>query len=62
MLEDSDVLHLRHGAWGIFNAKHAENTAVSRALETLDMEVANIMKGGYARLPPQILHRPSAHD
>ncbi len=62
VLEDSDVLHLRHGAWGIFNAKHAENTAVSRALETLDMEVANIMKGGYARPPPQMLHRPCAHD
>ena len=62
VLEDSDVLHLRHGAWGIFNAKHAENTAVSRALETLDMEVANIMKGGCARPPPRILHCPSAHD
>lgn len=51
MLEDNDVLHLRHGAWGIFNVKHIErHAAVTRALETLDMEVANIMKGGCAPL------------
>lgn len=47
VLEDDEVLHLRHGAWGIFNAKNASVlTAVPRELETLDMEVTNIMKGG----------------
>ena len=47
VLEDNDVVHCRQGAWGIFNAKTANrHTAVPRALETLDMEVTNIMKGG----------------
>lgn len=47
MLEDNDVLHARQGAWGIFNAKFTDrHAAVPRALETLDMEVAQIMKGG----------------
>jgi glucosamine--fructose-6-phosphate aminotransferase (isomerizing) len=47
VLEDNDVLHARQGAWGIFNAKFTDrHAAVPRALETLDMEVAQIMKGG----------------
>lgn len=49
VLEDNDVVHARQGAWGIFNAKFTDrHAAVPRALETLDMEVAQIMKGGCA--------------
>jgi len=48
VLEDNDVVHLRAGAYGIFNASITErHTAVPRLLETLNMEVSQIMKGGY---------------
>ena len=48
VLEDNDVVHLRTGAYGIFNATITErHTAVPRLLETLNMEVSQIMKGGY---------------
>lgn len=50
VLEDNDVVHLRKGAYGIFNALMKEkerHRAVPRALETLNMEVSQIMKGGY---------------
>lgn len=50
VLEDNDVVHLRKGAYGIFNALLKEkerHRAVPRALETLNMEVSQIMKGGY---------------
>jgi len=48
VLEDNDVVHLRAGAYGIFNASITErHTVVPRLLETLNMEVSQIMKGGY---------------
>ena len=51
MLEDNDVVHLRKGAYGIFNSsldtERERHRAVPRALETLNMEVSQIMKGGY---------------
>ena len=50
VLEDNDVVHLREGAYGIFNSLVTEqelHVAVPRALETLNMEVSQIMKGGY---------------
>lgn len=50
VLEDNDVVHLRRGEYGIFNALVTEqerHVAVPRALETLDMGVSQIMKGGY---------------
>ena len=51
VLEDNDVLHLRKGAYGIFNwvaeSEQERQRAVPRALETLNMEVSQIMKGGY---------------
>lgn len=57
VLEDDDVLHLRHGAWGIFNAKNTSVlSAVPRELETLDMEVANIMKGGFDHFMQKEIH------
>lgn len=57
VLEDEDVLHLRHGAWGIFNAKDTSVlTAVPRELETLDMEVANIMRGGFDHFMQKEIH------
>ena len=60
MLEDSDLVHLKDGAYFLFNAaerKAEENAAagsprlkavaVQRALQTLEMEVSQIMKGGF---------------
>lgn len=51
VLEDNDVVHLRKGAYGIFNtladSEQERQRAVPRALETLNMEVSQIMKGGY---------------
>ena len=65
MLEDSDLLHLKDGAYSLFNAAdrhHAAEAAalggagagggaprskpvaVARALQTLEMEVSQIMK------------------
>ena len=59
MLEDSDLVHLKDGAYFLFNAAEhkAEEAAdgsprlkavaVQRALQTLEMEVSQIMKGGF---------------
>ena len=63
VLEDNDVLHARQGAWGIFNAKFTDrHVAVPRALETLDMEVANIMKGGCAPRICALGHVSAVHS
>lgn len=48
VLEDGDVLHVCGGGWGIYNVNEAEvEKAVPRALQTLEIEVEQIMKGGY---------------
>jgi hypothetical protein len=60
VLEDNDVVHLRTGAYGIFNATFTErHTAVPRLLETLNMEVSQIMKGGYDTFMQARSHRAS---
>lgn len=50
VLEEGDVVALRHGAYEIFSYnRHNSRAGVpqTRALETLNMEVSSIMKGGY---------------
>jgi glucosamine--fructose-6-phosphate aminotransferase (isomerizing) len=48
VLEDGDVLHVCSGGWGIYNVNEADvEKAVPRALQTLEIEVEQIMKGGY---------------
>ena len=69
VLEDSDLVHLKDGAYSLFNAAERKAEAVAaagatgnasgqasarpkavavqRALQTLEMEVSQIMKGGF---------------
>ncbi|KAK9819951.1 hypothetical protein WJX72_004305 [[Myrmecia] bisecta] len=57
VLEDNDVVHLCKGAYGIFNAKMTDrHMAVPRVLETLEMEVNHIMKGGYDHFMQKEIH------
>lgn len=68
VLEDDDVLHLRRGAYGIYNNaasagttnEHASTTnrtsLVRRQMSTLDMEVASITKGGYNHFMAKEIH------
>ncbi|KAL3156749.1 hypothetical protein ABBQ38_001024 [Trebouxia sp. C0009 RCD-2024] len=57
VLEDNDVVHLCKGAYGIFNVGHADRRlAVPRVLQTLEMEVNHIMKGGYNHFMQKEIH------
>ena len=57
VLEDNDVVHLCKGAYGIFNVGHTDRSlAVPRVLQTLEMEVNHIMKGGYNHFMQKEIH------
>lgn len=57
VLEDNDVVHLCKGAYGIFNIEHPDRSlAVPRVLQTLEMEVNHIMKGGYDHFMQKEIH------
>ena len=57
VLEDGDVLHLHRGSYGIYSAAAgAPAAAVPRALSTLELEVASIMKGGYDHFMQKEIH------
>lgn len=57
VLEDNDVVHLCKGAYGIFNVGHSDRAlAVPRVLQTLEMEVNHIMKGGYNHFMQKEIH------
>lgn len=57
VLEDNDVLHLREGDYAIFNMDAEERkAAVPRVLLTLEMEVSQIMKGGYDHFMQKEIH------
>lgn len=57
VLEDNDVVHLCKGAYGIFNVGHSDRSlAVPRVLQTLEMEVNHIMKGGYNHFMQKEIH------
>ena len=50
-------MHLCKGAYGIFNVGHADRSlAVPRVLQTLEMEVNHIMKGGYNHFMQKEIH------
>ncbi|GLI68179.1 hypothetical protein VaNZ11_012521 [Volvox africanus] len=57
VLEDNDVLHLCGGGYGIYNTS-GENVeeAVPRVLLTLQLEVEQIMKGGYDHFMQKEIH------
>ncbi|MEW5310842.1 MAG: hypothetical protein WDW38_002603 [Sanguina aurantia] len=57
VLEENDVLHLSGGGYGIYNTEGADvEEAVSRELHTLQMEVSQIMKGGYTHFMQKEIH------
>lgn len=63
VLEDSDLVHLKDGGYTVFNladlSKSGADVAsrqVSRALQTLEMEVSQIMKGGYDHFMQKEIH------
>ncbi|KAG2426550.1 hypothetical protein HXX76_011775 [Chlamydomonas incerta] len=57
VLEDNDVLHLCGGGYGIYNTQ-GDNVeeAVPRVLLTLQLEVEQIMKGGYDHFMQKEIH------
>lgn len=57
-LEDNDLVHLVGGAYGIFNVSVQESCreAVPRNISQLEMEVAQIMKGGYDHFMKKEIH------
>jgi len=56
-LEDNDLVHMVGGAYGIFNVSMQEsNEAVPRNISELEMEVAQIMKGGYDHFMKKEIH------
>jgi glucosamine--fructose-6-phosphate aminotransferase (isomerizing) len=57
VLEDGDVLHVCGGGWGVYNMGQPDiEQAVPRALQTLEMEVEHIMKGGYDHYMQKEIH------
>lgn len=56
VLEDQDVLHLHGGSYELVNATENASVVVSRALQTLEMEVSQIMKGGYPNFMAKEIH------
>ncbi|KXZ56100.1 hypothetical protein GPECTOR_2g982 [Gonium pectorale] len=57
VLEDNDVLHLCGGGYGIYNTEGANvEEAVPRVLLTLQLEVEQIMKGGYDHFMQKEIH------
>ncbi|EFJ45967.1 hypothetical protein VOLCADRAFT_105759 [Volvox carteri f. nagariensis] len=57
VLEDNDVLHLCSGGYGIYNTGGDDvEEAVPRVLLTLQMEVEQIMKGGYDHFMQKEIH------
>lgn len=60
-LEDNDILHAVGGAYAIYNCADASapSIEVSRAAQTLTMEVSQIMKGGYQHfMEKEIFEQP----
>lgn len=57
VLEDNDVLHIVGGGYGIYNTAQADvETAVPRRLQLLEVEVDQIMKGGYDHYMQKEIH------
>lgn len=57
IMEDNDVLHLTGGGYGIYNTEQQDvEEAVPRVLLTLQVEVEQIMKGGYDHFMQKEIH------
>lgn len=46
-LEDDDIAHIDHGELHIHRARQSASTSTTRPVHTLEMQLAEIMKGGY---------------
>lgn len=46
-LEDDDIAHIDHGELHIHRARRSASTSTTRPVHTLEMKLAEIMKGGY---------------
>lgn len=61
VMEDNDVLHVCQGGYGIFNADNSnENRAVDRIVQTLEIEMEQIKKGGYDHYMQKEIHEQPA--
>lgn len=57
VMEDNDILHVCGGGYGIFNAANANvDNAVHRVVQTLEIEVSQIMKGGFDHYMQKEIH------
>lgn len=57
VFEDGDVFHACGGGWGIYNTRERDfDLAVPRALQTLEVEIEQIMKGGYEHYMQKEIH------
>ncbi|KAL6750133.1 hypothetical protein V8C86DRAFT_2820153 [Haematococcus lacustris] len=57
VMEDNDVLHLTGGGYGIYNTSQQDvEEAVPRVLLTLQVEVEQIMKGGFDHYMQKEIH------
>lgn len=46
-LEDDDIAHINHGELHIHRARKSEGMSTTRPVHTLEMQIAEIMRGGY---------------
>jgi glucosamine--fructose-6-phosphate aminotransferase (isomerizing) len=46
-LEDDDIAHINHGELHIHRARQSEGMSTTRPVHTLEMQLAEIMRGGY---------------
>lgn len=61
VMEDNDVLHLCRGGYGIFNADNTNDySAVDRVVQTLEIEVEQIKKGGFDHYMQKEIHEQPA--
>eukprot|EP00803_Ostreobium_quekettii_P007601 evm.model.scf_98.2 EVM.evm.TU.scf_98.2 scf_98:6056-11396(+) len=57
VLEDYDILHISGGAYGIFNSRNDNvESGVHRVVETLEVEIGEIMKGGFDHYMQKEIH------
>ena len=46
-LEDDDIAHINHGELHIHRARQSEGMSTTRPVQTLELQLAEIMRGGY---------------
>lgn len=57
VMEDNDVLHVCQGGYGIFNSDNTDqDSAVHRVVQTLEIEIEQIKKGGYDHYMQKEIH------